>query len=150
MLYHLSRLNATGTIAAILVRSSPSLREILSVAWEIIMDINRCFGGTPDRILHEEDLPSTTVCSRVFKKAAVQSNKGPFMPKNRSFPNKRSWGTVSKPFEKSRIATSVWILRSLASSRSWSVTSNWVSQENVARKPWFSVVKVPYCSKCVL
>ena len=106
--------------------------------------------GTPDRTLHGEDLlPSTTtVCSRVFKKAAVQSNKGPCMPTNRSFPNKRSWGTVSKAFEKSRIAKSVWILRCLASSRSWSVRSNWGSQEYFARKPWFSGVKIPYCPKC--
>ena len=79
--------------------------------------------GTPDRTLHGSDLlPSTTtICSRVFKKAAVQSNKGPCMPKNRSFPNKRSWGIVSRAFEKSRIVTSVWLLRSLASSSSWSL-----------------------------
>ena len=107
--------------------------------------------GTPDRTLHGEDLlPSTTVCSRVLKKAAVQSSNGPCMPKNRSLPNKRSWGTMSKAFEKSRIATSVWILQSLASSRSWSVRSNLVSQESFAQKPWFNGVKIPYCSKCVL
>ena len=46
--------------------------------------------GTPDKTLQGEDLiqSTITVCSQVFKKAAVPSNRGPYMPRNLNFPNK--------------------------------------------------------------
>ena len=81
--------------------------------------------GTPEITFVGRDLePSTTtVCSLVFKKAAVQSNKGPCMPRNSNFPNRRSCGTVSKAWEKSKMATSVWIFLSLVCNKSCRVSN---------------------------
>ena len=107
--------------------------------------------GTPEITFVVWDLePSTTtVCSLVFKKAAVQSNKGPCMPRNSSFPNRRSCGPMSKALEKSKMATSVWIPLSLVCYRSWRVSNRCVSHENFTLKPWFKGVKISYRSRWV-
>ena len=107
--------------------------------------------GTPEITFEGRDLePSTTtICSLVFKKAAVQSNKGPCMPRNSNFPNRRSCGTVSKALEKSKMATSVWIFLSLVCNKSWRVSNGCVSHENFSLKPWFSGVRISYLSRWV-
>ena len=100
--------------------------------------------GTPEITFVGQDLePSNnTICSLVFKRAAVQSNKGPCMPKNSSSPNRRSCGTMSKTLEKSKMTTSVSIFLSLVCYKTWSVSNNYVSHENIALKPWCEGVKI--------
>ena len=57
-------------------------------------------------------------------------------------------GTVSKAFEKSRIATSVCMAASCDFRKSCNRTNSWVSQEWPDLNPWLSDVRTLYFSRC--
>ena len=97
-----------------------------------------------------ENLPSTTTLMSLFaRKDVSQACMFPVMPYLEIFASSQSWGTVSKALEKSKIASSVWSCLS----KFWhklNFVANWVSQGYPAQKPWLSLVRILWCSKCFI
>ena len=87
--------------------------------------------GTPDKTSASSLLsPSTmTDCLRPVRKAEIQRWTSPVMPNCSILPRSLLWDTVSKGFEKSKMATSICLALSLSLRMSWVVGRSWVSHE---------------------
>ena len=95
--------------------------------------------GTPDVTGAQSDWqPSiTTRWDRPWRKLDSQESREPVMPKRSSLSRRRSWGTESKAFSKSRNITSVERRLSSALAHSWKRCINWEVQEYPGRKPYW-------------
>ena len=60
-------------------------------------------------------------CLRLFRKKGIQSKILLSMPQCSSFPIKPAWGTMTKAFDKSRMATTIWNLELKEDIKSWVV-----------------------------
>jgi len=99
--------------------------------------------GTPDVTGSQVDWDpfTTTRCLRLDKKELIQLSVLPRIPYESILVSKRWWGTESKAFEKSKIATSVGDPESRALAQSSIASINWVSHKWPDLKPcWRGVI----------
>ena len=117
---------------------------------EKVLDLKLCLAGLQsphlqDQMIHHQLRHIVYVLK---KKLEIHCQMFLSMPQCLSLLSKPSWGTVSKAFEKSKTAMSIWLpFLSYISAMSWKVVISWVSHDLPDLKPCWRSVRILCCSR---